>query len=104
MIRRPPRSTLFPYTTLFRSPEWTIVRRELASGRDQALVYAPPSPRPDLLLGSAFRPAVSHGGKLLLYGSRARGRTRLRPVYPGKPPESPAPYSRLHRVVHAPGR
>src|SRR3712207_8957567 len=24
MIRRPPRSTLFPYTTLFRSPEETI--------------------------------------------------------------------------------
>src|SRR3712207_8965847 len=25
MIRRPPRSTLFPYTTLFRSPEtWTF--------------------------------------------------------------------------------
>src|SRR5256885_8989141 len=23
MIRRPPRSTLFPYTTLFRSPPWT---------------------------------------------------------------------------------
>src|SRR2546429_5330842 len=23
MIRRPPRSTLFPYTTLFRSPGWT---------------------------------------------------------------------------------
>src|SRR2546421_6015409 len=22
MIRRPPRSTLFPYTTLFRSPAW----------------------------------------------------------------------------------
>src|SRR5260221_9934656 len=22
MIRRPPRSTLFPYTTLFRSPDW----------------------------------------------------------------------------------
>jgi len=59
-------------------PEWTIVRRELASGRDQVLVYAPPSPRPDLLLGSAFRPAVSHGGKLLLYGSRDRGRTGLR--------------------------
>src|SRR5689334_24333805 len=27
MIRRPPRSTLFPYTTLFRSP-WTILRRK----------------------------------------------------------------------------
>src|SRR2546426_4372732 len=25
MIRRPPRSTLFPYTTLFRSPETEIV-------------------------------------------------------------------------------
>src|SRR3712207_8733742 len=27
MIRRPPRSTLFPYTTLFRSPEAPVVRR-----------------------------------------------------------------------------
>src|SRR2546429_4433625 len=26
MIRRPPRSTLFPYTTLFRSPETTLRR------------------------------------------------------------------------------
>src|SRR2546429_5053374 len=25
MIRRPPRSTLFPYTTLFRSPDATVV-------------------------------------------------------------------------------
>src|SRR2546425_5456366 len=25
MIRRPPRSTLFPYTTLFRSPAFTLV-------------------------------------------------------------------------------
>ena len=24
MIRRPPRSTLFPYTTLFRSPTWIV--------------------------------------------------------------------------------
>src|SRR3712207_7552289 len=27
MIRRPPRSTLFPYTTLFRSPERAPARR-----------------------------------------------------------------------------
>src|SRR5258706_9736810 len=27
MIRRPPRSTLFPYTTLFRSPFATVLRR-----------------------------------------------------------------------------
>src|SRR2546425_5190509 len=25
MIRRPPRSTLFPYTTLFRSARWILV-------------------------------------------------------------------------------
>src|SRR5205814_3947100 len=32
MLRRPPRSTLFPYTTLFRSPPaWTDSRR--SSGR-----------------------------------------------------------------------
>src|SRR3712207_7357207 len=35
MIRRPPRSTLFPYTTLFRSPTWTvpasITKREIAA-------------------------------------------------------------------------
>src|SRR6266699_6221069 len=31
MIRRPPRSTLFPYTTLFRS----VRRRNAASGRDR---------------------------------------------------------------------
>src|SRR2546425_8959580 len=30
MIRRPPRSTLFPYTTLFRSPSHHPVRLELA--------------------------------------------------------------------------
>src|SRR3712207_9395985 len=34
MIRRPPRSTLFPYTTLFRSPDEAARRPELAqSGR-----------------------------------------------------------------------
>src|SRR5216683_6487138 len=29
MIRRPPRSTLFPYTTLFRSPASGVARRSL---------------------------------------------------------------------------
>src|SRR5260221_9547618 len=31
MIRRPPRSTLFPYTTLFRSQQWIHVDPERAS-------------------------------------------------------------------------
>src|SRR3712207_7402979 len=32
MIRRPPRSTLFPYTTLFRSDEGSPLSRALAGG------------------------------------------------------------------------
>src|SRR3712207_7118161 len=34
MIRRPPRSTLFPYTTLFRSPGGARARR-VDQGRDE---------------------------------------------------------------------
>src|SRR5690349_24127155 len=34
MIRRPPRSTLFPYTTLFRSPE--ARRRWMAQGAEHS--------------------------------------------------------------------
>ena len=59
-------------------PEWTIVRRDLVKGQDEVLVFAPRSPRPDLLLGTAFRPAVSHDGGLLVYGARDRGQTGLR--------------------------
>src|SRR2546429_4678084 len=40
MIRRPPRSTLFPYTTLFRSPSWAPVAR-YARGRDYHDVMRP---------------------------------------------------------------
>src|SRR3712207_8367781 len=39
MIRRPPRSTLFPYTTLFRSPRGTGRRR-----RREGVRYAACSP------------------------------------------------------------
>src|SRR5256885_6437493 len=34
MIRRPPRSTLFPYTTLFRSQQLEVQRVEAAALRD----------------------------------------------------------------------
>src|SRR3989442_7164262 len=68
MIRRPPRSTLFPYTTLFRSeaPEPAIVLRALrvvadgarklnrnesaARALEQALTLAPAAERPTLQL------------------------------------------------------
>src|SRR2546426_1537159 len=35
MIRRPPRSTLFPYTTLFRSRRGGPVARESSAARDR---------------------------------------------------------------------
>src|SRR3712207_8917319 len=41
MIRRPPRSTLFPYTTLFRSTderETARVRRRVLIAEDEALI------------------------------------------------------------------
>src|SRR2546426_12336729 len=37
MIRRPPKSTLFPYTTLFRSGSWEL--RVMADGRFGATFY-----------------------------------------------------------------
>src|SRR5687767_15769909 len=50
MIRRPPRSTLFPYTTLFRSfqdvahrvpqPTGRFTRRDLPQGADQFVAIA----------------------------------------------------------------
>src|SRR2546426_2794698 len=39
MIRRPPRSTLFPYTTLFRSPRWGE-EKIVAETRGLSLVLA----------------------------------------------------------------
>src|SRR3989442_7771971 len=40
MIRRPPRSTLFPYTTLFRSRTTTVFRTSF-SERDVAVIERP---------------------------------------------------------------
>src|SRR3712207_1719348 len=45
MIRRPPRSTLFPYTTLFRSISADEAREELARAAVMALSYVAQSAR-----------------------------------------------------------
>src|SRR2546422_8630337 len=42
MIRRPPRSTLFPYTTLFRSPVHLLDRARRVLERHQADALEPP--------------------------------------------------------------
>src|SRR2546430_651246 len=48
MIRRPPRSTLFPYTTLFRSPAVVVVRLPLP-------IEMPPSKKFTVPVGGATR-------------------------------------------------
>src|SRR2546430_5726286 len=56
MIRRPPRSTLFPYTTLFRSTllgtlmTALVIAREWERGTLEAL-YATPLTRGQILIG-----------------------------------------------------
>src|SRR3712207_7848697 len=69
MIRRPPRSTLFPYTTLFRSPRAAGAARVAAGGPGRALagadLGAPAGPagaagQPDL--AGLRRPACRRAG------------------------------------------
>src|SRR5947208_8598452 len=43
MIRRPPRSTLFPYTTLFRSPGWSVRRAGRPRAGGPSVAPHPPS-------------------------------------------------------------
>src|SRR3712207_7607772 len=43
MIRRPPRSTLFPYTTLFRSKPEALVSRHAPEAEPRATLEAEPS-------------------------------------------------------------
>src|SRR6266545_118510 len=64
MIRRPPRSTLFPYTTLFRSPaSWPADHHGRSSpclravdGARTTGVGCPPRPRSPCLRGSRWSP------------------------------------------------
>src|SRR5260370_36579683 len=57
MIRRPPRSTLFPYTTLFRSKQHGLVSHvaKLGGQRDSSLGYpAQPGHDRDVLLAAGL--------------------------------------------------
>src|SRR5256886_8204588 len=51
MIRRPPRSTLFPYTTLFRSPQVLLSARAMYAGLDLLKPLITASARGDDYLG-----------------------------------------------------
>src|SRR5256886_7332444 len=68
MIRRPPRSTLFPYTTLFRSP---VVRLLDASAVADALRRMNRAPFAALDLGLARELAQREGAKAVVLGKIA---------------------------------
>src|SRR3712207_7978741 len=67
MIRRPPRSTLFPYTTLFRSPR----SEEVVLRRGRGLLRTHPR-TPVGLLPTESRPLPPRNAQLSLQGSDPR--------------------------------
>src|SRR2546425_1119438 len=67
MIRRPPRSTLFPYTTLFRS-------RRVLSGRPRGPIAEGPLPARDRAIGIAALVAEAAGERGAARGERGGGR------------------------------
>src|SRR3712207_9242584 len=75
MIPRPPRSTLFPYTTLFRSQLAVLLVRERVGVGAHALVHA--AQRGDLVVGHA---RAREQLAVLLVFEAARAVARLPPV------------------------
>src|SRR3712207_9118899 len=67
MIRRPPRSTLFPYTTLFRSPAPAISLSLVFEDEHLAIIDKP--------AGLVVHPAPGHWDDTLVNALVARGTT-----------------------------
>src|SRR5256886_15769263 len=97
MIRRPPRSTLFPYTTLFRSIRWPI---DIDDARHLDRRHPPPlghqqleeRPHPVHAAGDGFRRgAAGERAQPVDPTGDARRRDRLLPPPPPIPPPRPAP-------------
>src|SRR3712207_8173510 len=61
MIRRPPRSTLFPYTTLFRSVAALHHRRAAAGPEQRGRAVVGAGQRPDAGEPPAHQPVPEHG-------------------------------------------
>src|SRR3712207_8008823 len=74
MIRRPPRSTLFPYTTLFRSHHTRL--QGLAHHSQLVLLRpAPPPHRPHLDLYAALRPRSDRAPPTVVSARRSEEHT-----------------------------
>lgn len=61
-----------------KPPAWVIRRRDLHSGHEETLVEPPRSYRPDLVLGTYFRPLPSPDGRVLVYATRYGSQMWLR--------------------------
>src|SRR5258707_3895013 len=77
MIRRPPRSTLFPYTTLFRSVSQREASSCLARPKSVILGTRPPVPSPPTPLPRRERGAGMSGPPSPSLGEGDRKSTRL---------------------------
>src|SRR3712207_8564178 len=75
MIRRPPRSTLFPYTTLFRSLVNTVLHLLPPAQRKAGGSWRGSGPRSRRRAGSD--PAPSHGGRSEEHTSELQSRQYL---------------------------
>src|SRR5687768_18006971 len=73
MIRRPPRSTLFPYTTLFRSVDAPAVRQIVINFIENALKFGPNGQTVTVTLD--IDPPTASGGAGLMRLSRSEEHT-----------------------------
>src|SRR6266567_9311753 len=105
MIRRPPRSTLFPYTTLFRSGQLAVADAVFAEVRHKSL----PEPNIDFAIATLVRVAgmVRGAGEAIFAVARTAGwiahaleaysgpgPLRPRAVYTGRPAaDGPLPWT-----------
>src|SRR2546425_11255963 len=85
MIRRPPRSTLFPYTTLFRSRAYGLAaqRRTPLTASPETPPVGEPRARREVVVAVVVaqllgRERVEHGGDDRLAGHIAHGAIRAR--------------------------
>src|SRR5436189_3559933 len=85
LTRRPPRSTLFPYTTLFRSGDEIVHRHDLSSLRKFASTGEPWNPDPWMWLfqnvGRGKLPIINYSGGTEISGGIVMGNV-LTPMKP----------------------